>query len=131
MNRSSLAGVVLVLGAACLLGGVFGRPLGLPDGSGSVLSVVAIALMLFGFSLERSAKASGEPPTVAPAVNEHRKRLRLSLILVILASLTSPLWLPYTGLRLTMLQSVIVAVVSCILSAGAVIFGARNDREKV
>src|SRR4051794_40541260 len=128
MKPSAQANILSLLGAACMFANVFQKPLGLPDWTGFVLPVLGVLLIWSAVWLLRRAKKRGDTSIVAPTPEQFNKRMRLALVLVVLASLTSPFYLPYTGVTLPFFQLVICALVSCAVSVTAVLLSMRRYR---
>ena len=115
--------IIYTASALLMLAG-FHKPLGISDAWAGVFSLAAIICLIGFFVLRRRQKARGEqPPALAPS--QARRKTQLMLVLVIIVSLSGPLWLPYTGTNLSFRQLIGVSIVSCIFSIGAVLLGAR------
>jgi high-affinity Fe2+/Pb2+ permease len=130
MKPSLQANVLVLIGAGCMFASLFQKPLGLPDWTGFVLPVLGALLVWCGVWLLRRAKKRGDTSIVPPTPQQYQKRMRLSLVLVVLASLTSPFYLPYTGVTLPFPQLVICALVSCGVGVTLVLVSMRRYRPR-
>src|SRR5437660_12681178 len=96
---------VAYVASALLMLGVFHQPLGLSDTWGMIFPLAAIVCWIVFFILRRQQKARGVD---APAPPSRQKIIRaVSLFLMVLVSLSSPWWLPFTGTQLPFPQMVI------------------------
>ena len=120
--------ILAYLGLAVLLLGVFHKPVGLNDTVGSALVFVGMSCSVLCLFLYRRQKArldgaaSGEPP------KPNRRIMRFSLILIILTSLSSFLWLPYTGVAVSHTQLIMISITTCILSVAAYLIAWRRSQ---
>jgi hypothetical protein len=131
MKTSTKAGLLGLLGCASGLASVFEKPLGLPEWLGILLVFVAVFLVWLCNRLQRRAKERGDPSLTLLTLQEYQMRIRVLLILVVLASLASPFWLPYTGVALPFSQLVMISMVSCCICVASILFAARRHRPKV
>jgi hypothetical protein len=103
------------LASAFLLLGMFHKPLGLSDTWGFVFPLAALVCMTMLFILRRRHKLLQSGTPAPPFSSAKRQRIFwLSLVLMVLTSLSSPFWLPYTGTVLFFWESVILSIISCV-----------------
>jgi cobalamin synthase len=107
---------------------VFHTSLGISDTLSDVLQVIALGgwagFFIIHYRRRKSAASAGKPVSVATPAQQ-RRNTWLFVMIVVLCTLSSPLWTPYTGVVLPFPQMVAVSVVSC-LSCLAVYFIARR-----
>jgi hypothetical protein len=100
---------------------VFHRPLGLADYWQWIFLAVCVVAQTSFFVLRKRQKAAlsaaGTLPAAPPRPN--RKIMWLSLALIIATSLSSFLWLPYTGVPVSRTQLIMISITTCILSITA------------
>ena len=92
------------------------------------VSVVALIGLFVARKRQKAAlsgTASGERP------KPNRKIMWLSLVLIIVTSLSSFLWLPYTGVAVSQTQLIMISITTCILSVIAVLIAWRRRRHQV
>lgn len=131
MKSSTKSTTLLYLGmAGALLGSVFQHPLGLPDWAAFVLLGSGSVLLWYGVGLMRRAKAQGDPSIVPPTPQQFEKRLRLILAIELVGCLSSPFWLPYTGLVLPFYLRVVCSLVGCATFVAVALISARAFRPK-
>ena len=130
MKPTTKANTFILVGAACILANVAETPLGLPDGIGVVLAVLGTLFIWGGVWVLRRAKERGDIAPVMPTRRQYNRRVALMVSLVVLASLTSPFYLPYTGVTLLFSQLVVCALISCAISVTAVLVAMRSQRPK-
>ena len=120
--RSALL-IALLVGLSLAL---FPKLLGLPqrvEPAGAVIGLLT-GVILVGIRI----KANREPAP-SPAPKEARGRIWMILTILVVCTLSSPFWLPYTGTtNLGFPQLVLCAVCSCLLGIGAVLLGLRLRR---
>ena len=103
---------------------IFRKPLGLPEWAELAGSGFGGLCALAGIWVQRRAKRrGGQVPVLTPS--QAKSRTRLMIVLVVIASLSGPFWLPYTGINLSFPQLIVVAIITCIFSVAAVLLGAR------
>jgi dolichol kinase len=108
--------VLSYVASICLLLTVFHRPLGLADYWDWVFMAVCLVALIGLFLAHKRQKAalagtaSGEPP------KPNRKLLWFSLVLIIVTSLSSFFWLPYTGVAVSLSQLIMISITTCIFS---------------
>ena len=120
---------MFLVGAVFGYAGMFHRALHLPDWIELPFLFIFAACAWTGFLLQRRAKRRGDPSIVQTAP-QHRARVKLALVLVVIVSLSSPFYLPYTGVNLPFPQLIICSVVSCAVCVAAVLIAARLRRPK-
>jgi hypothetical protein len=97
---------------------VFHRPLGFADyWEWIFIAVCCAAWVLFFVSRRRQKAALSATGTLpAPPPRPNKKIMWLSLALIIATSLSSFLWLPYTGVPVSRTQLIMISITTCILS---------------
>src|SRR5438128_6551256 len=97
---------------------VFHRPLGLADYWEWVFLAICVVAQTSFFVLRKRQKAAlsgtGAPATSLSEPN--KKIIWLSLALIIVTSLSSFFWLPYTGVAVSHTQLIMISITTCILS---------------
>jgi hypothetical protein len=100
---------------------IFGhKPLGLPEwteDAGILVGFFSAILLLW---MQIKAKSRGE---VAPNPAAVRRGTWVALAIVVVVTLSSPLWLPYTGITLGFSHLLVSAFVSCALGIAALLLG--------
>ena len=107
---------------------VFHASLGISDTVSDVLQVVALggwAGFFIIYSRRRKAAVSAGTPLVPATPKKQRRNTWLFVMIVVIGTLSSPLWVPYTGVVLPFPQMIASSVVSCVLCL-AVYFIARR-----
>jgi uncharacterized membrane-anchored protein len=77
----------------------------------------------------RAKKYGGQSVDAAP--EQRTQRRRFFIVMVAIATLSSPLWLPVTGVTLPLPQLVVTALVSCVFAVAAVLIATRDGQPKV
>ena len=131
MKASSQANILMLFGAGCIFATILQKPLGLPDWAGFVLQLTGGLFILMAVWLPRRAMKRGDLPVVPLTPQQYKKRQRLVLMMIVVGSLTSPFYLPYTGVTLPFYQLVICSLVSGTVCVGAVLWSMRRSRPKV
>jgi hypothetical protein len=109
---------------------VFHRALGLADYWEWVLGAVWVVGSAVFFLSRRRQKAetlsvAGAAPVDSSKPN--KKIMWLSLVLIIVASLSSVFWLPYTGVAVSHTQLIMISITTCILSVAAYLIAWRRN----
>jgi hypothetical protein len=110
---------------------VFHKPIGIPDFAADTLQIVSLAFWAVFFILWKRMKSSvpaGAGSTVSP---QSKKMVWLTLSVLIIASLSSIFWLPYTGVVLPFSQLVVVSIVGCVFSVTVFLIARKIMRPKV
>ena len=109
---------------------VFHRPLGFADYWEWIFDVACGASWVSFFVLRWRQKAALAPEQTVPAVapRPNKKIMWLSLVLIVAVSLSSFLWLPYTGVALPRMQAILVSLTTCILSVAIYLIAWRRSR---
>src|SRR5437773_5086312 len=98
MKPSKIEIALSLTGSLFLMVGVFGKPLGLSETWEWIAPILAIACFIPLIALQRRRRnarlAAGLPAAEKPPP---KRRFWLLVFLVVAASLSGPLWLPYTG----------------------------------
>jgi Flp pilus assembly protein protease CpaA len=131
MKQSSKADILVIIGIVCVFAGNSQRPLGLPGWAAVLAPVIGGLFALTGVWLRRRPSASATSPAVALTLQQYKKRFWLLLAIAIVASLTTPFYLRYTGIGLSLSQLVICSIVSCAVCVTVVILSMRRHRPKV
>jgi hypothetical protein len=108
---------------------VFHRRLGLADYWEWILGVVwLLGLVAFFLSRRRQKAAlSVTEATASKPSRPNKKIMWLSLVLVIVTSLSSFFWLPYTGVAVSHTQLIMISIMTCILSLTAYLIAWRRS----
>jgi len=131
MKATKVQIAVAYLASALLMLGVFHQPLGLSETWRMIFPFAAIVCWIVFFILRRQQKARGVDAP-APSVPPSRQKVirALSLFLMVVVSMSSPWWLPFTGTRLPFPQMVIVAIVTCITCVTIYLIASRRSTPK-
>ena len=122
---------VAYLASALLMLGVLHQPLGLSDTWGIIFPLAAIVCWIVFFTLHRQQKARGVDAPAPPVPPSRQKVIRaVSLFLMVLVSLSSPWWLPFTGTQLPFSQMVIVAIITSITCVTIYFIASRRSTSK-
>jgi len=132
MKPSPLELLLSLAASASMLLAVFHQPLGLSDvwEWGALILVFVFLIPLLILQRRRRKAPVAAPPTPAPSAPLKRV-FWLVLVLLLVTSLSGPLWLPYTGVHLPALTLVITSIVSCILAVGVFLFAWRCWRPRL
>jgi hypothetical protein len=130
MKPTTRANIFIGLGAACMFANLGQKPLGLPDWTGFVLPVLGALFMWCGVWILRRARKRGDISPPEATIQQYNRRLALMLVLVVAASLSSPFYLPYTGVTLPFRQRVVSAVISCAVCVTVVLIAMRRHKPK-
>jgi hypothetical protein len=111
---------------------VFHKPIGLADAPANILQVVSLVCWIIFFALWKRQKstlvAAGEIPQ---PVRQSKGMMWLTLSVLILASLSSYFWLPYTGVDISSTQLIVVPIITCIFSVAAFLIARRIMSPKI
>jgi hypothetical protein len=132
MKRSKLETILSLAGSLFALIAIFYKPLGLSEAwgwVGSILMLVCVIPFLILQRRRRGARLAGDPS--AAQAQPPKSRLWLLLAVLVIVSLSSPFWLPCTGVSLSFSLLVISAIISCIFSVGVLILAWRYWWPKV
>jgi MYXO-CTERM domain-containing protein len=93
---------------------VFHRPIGLADYSELIFGVIWLLALVAFFLLRRRQKAalSVNGATLSKPSRPNKKIMWLSLVLIIVASLSSFFWLRYTGVTVSHSQLIMISITS-------------------
>jgi hypothetical protein len=100
--------------------GIFQQPLGLPHWAGLAGAAVGLVCVIATIPLQRKASRGSQGRPDPAAV---RRSIRIGIVLILLVTLSSPFWLPYTGTTLGFPELVISAFGSCALAIAAFLLG--------
>ena len=129
MKPTKLQIALAYIGSICLGLTVFHRPLGLADYWEWIFMGICCAAWVSLFVSRRRQKtalsAAGTVTATPPRPN--KKIMWLSLVLIIATSLSSFLWLPYTGTALPRGQLIIISVVNCICCVTIYLFAWKRS----
>jgi len=111
--------VLAYVASISLLVTVFRQPLGLAEYWDWVFMAVCVAAGIGLFVARKRQKAvlAGSSPGERPKPN--RKIMWLSLVLITIASVSSFLWLPYTGIAVSHTQLIMISATTFVLSITA------------
>ena len=123
MKQSTKASVLLLIGSAFMMLGVFAKPLGIPSGLDSIPILIAIVLIYLGYRITKKAKETGQVP--ASSDSQRRKRFGLLVASSAVACIAMPFVLPSTGVALPFGTLVVISVVSFVLCIGAIWLGMK------
>ena len=126
MKPSSKFNILMQIGCAFMLLGVFAKPLGIPSDFEAVPTLIGIIFIYLAYRISKKAKASGQAPLFpAPSQSQKRKRLVLMIFLGAVVCISAPFWLPYTGVTLPFSELLIISISSFFVGAGAVWLGMK------
>ena len=102
--------------------GLFRQPLHLPLWSDTIFPAAAILAFIALFVVRRRTKkaASAEP---SPRRSQSLALRLFSLFLIAVVTLSSPWWLPYTGIHFTFTHPMVVAIIECIVAVSLYLLG--------
>jgi predicted MFS family arabinose efflux permease len=111
-------GVLAYVVSISILLTVFHRALGFADYWEWIFDAIAAVALISFFVLRKRQKTRLSVTRSAAAAwpKPNKKIMWLSLALIILTSLSSFLWLPYTGPALSHAQLIIISITTCIFS---------------
>jgi Na+/H+ antiporter NhaD/arsenite permease-like protein len=107
---------------------VFHRRLGLTDNWEWIFMAICVVAGVGLFVARKRQKAafagtaSEEPP------KPKRKIMWFSLVFVVVASLSSFFWLPYTGIAVSESQLIMISITTCIISVIAYLIGWKRSQ---
>jgi hypothetical protein len=130
MKASIQINLLSGLGSVLLLCSVFERKLGLPEWAGWTARIGAIVCFCLVIWVVRRAKKRGDLSVPGQTRAQYDKRIRLALIMILIMTLATPFWLPYTGVNLPLPVRIGVALVSAVIAVAAVLLGVRLFRPK-
>ena len=132
MKPSKLEALLSLAASASVLLAVFHKPLGLSDAWEWCFLILLWIFLIPLFILHKRRRtarlAAGLSLTEKPP---SKRRFWLLLFLIVVASLSGPLWLPYTGVVLPLTTQIITSVISCVLAILALILSWRDWSKKV
>jgi hypothetical protein len=121
MGKSKLEFTLFYLAFAFLALGLLRKPLHLPLWSDTVFPAAAILTFIVLFAVRRRNKRAVSSQTVR---RSRSLALRLfSLFLIVVVTLSSPWWLPYTGVHYVFSHPIVVAVIECIVAISLYLLG--------
>ncbi|PYI97365.1 MAG: hypothetical protein DME98_08490 [Verrucomicrobia bacterium] len=126
MKPSKLEMLLSLFGSVFLMFSVFSEPLGLSEPLQWCALILApvcfIPLIVLQRRRRNSRLAAGLPTMNRPST---KRRFWLLLSLIIAASLSGPLWLPYTGTTLPTSTLIITSIISCAFASLAFVLSWR------
>lgn len=132
MKPSKLEMLLSLFGSVFLMLGFFSEPLGLSEPIQWCALILAPVCLVPLIVLQRrrrnSRLAAGLPAMEKPPT---KRRFWLLLSLIIAASLSGPLWLPYTGTTLPTSTLIITSIISCAFAVLVFVFSWRYWNKKV
>jgi hypothetical membrane protein len=120
--------ILAYLGLAVLLLGVFHKPVGLNDTVGNALVFVGMSCSVLCLFLYRRQKARLDGAASEELPKPNRRITWFSLILIMITSLSSFLWLPYTGIAVSRMQLIMISATTFILSTTAFLIAWRRSQ---
>jgi hypothetical protein len=132
MKPSKVETALSLAASAFMLINVFHKSLGLSEAwqwCALILVFVCVIPLLILQKRRRTARLAGDPAAAQTRPPDSRFWLLLSILVV--GSLSSPLWMPYTGVALPLPLRVVTAVISCIFSVGVFLVAWRYWWPKV
>jgi phosphatidylglycerophosphate synthase len=130
MTALALRQLLLLLMSVGFLFALFGKAVGLPEWTETAGAIFGGLCAISGFVMQRRAKKYGGQ-SVDATPEQRTQRRRLFIVMVAIATLSSPLWLPVTGVTLPLPQLVVTALVSCVFAVAAVLIATRDGQPKV
>ncbi|HEV3098851.1 MAG TPA: hypothetical protein VGY75_03975 [Candidatus Udaeobacter sp.] len=130
MKPTIAQGILAYVVSISILLTVFHRPLGFADYWGWIFDAIAAVALISFFILRKRQKTrlSATRSAAAGQPKPNKKIMWLSLALIIVTSLSSFLWLPYTGPVLSHAQLIIISITSCILCVAIFLIAWRRSR---
>jgi cytochrome b subunit of formate dehydrogenase len=132
MKPSPLEWFLSLAGSLFIMLVVFHKSLGLSDDWEWPLLIAVAACSISSLLVQRHRRnarlAAGMPPLEKPPT---KRRFWMLLILLVVASLSGPFWLPYTGVALPLSMLIVTSVISSALAVIAFILGWRFWNKKV
>src|SRR5437899_2953263 len=132
MQPSKLEVPLSLTGSIFLLIGLLRKPLVLPEALDWIAPLLAIACFVALIVLRRRRRnarlASGLRATEKPP---QKRTFWLSLLLIVAASLSGPLWLPHTGVILPASALVVTSLISCVLAILIFVFSWRYWHKRI
>jgi hypothetical protein len=129
MTAATLQQVFLALMSVGFLFALFGKAAGLPEWSETAGALFGGLCAVTALILQRRAKKRGELPVSSTPDQRLRKRW-LFIPLIAIVTLSSPLWLPFTGVTLPLSQLILSSLGSCVCCIGIVLFATRETRPR-
>jgi uncharacterized membrane protein len=127
MKPSKLETTLAIGASLFMMLAVFYQPLGLSEALQWGAFAFAFACLIPLLILQ-NRRLRGE---ITPEVKAPRSRLWLILTILIVVTLSGPLWLPYTGTILPLPLMLVASVVSCIVSVAVFLLAWRYWRPRV
>ena len=109
---------------------LFGKSVGLPDWTEFAGAILGLVCAISAFILQRKAKRHADQIGTVTAEQRAQRRW-LFVALVAIVTLSSPFWLPSTGVLLPLPQLIITALVSCVFAVAIILFATRDSHPKV
>jgi len=126
MKPSKVQTALSLAGSLFLLLGIVRKPFGLSEAWEWIAPILAITCFIPLIILQRRRRnarlAAGLP---AAAKSPSKSRFWLLLFLIVAASLSGPLWLPYTGTTLPTPMLIITSIISCATAVLVFVFSWR------
>jgi dolichol kinase len=123
--------VLAYVASIFLLLTVFHRPLGLADYWEWLFMAVCVVALIGLFVARKRQKAALAGAASGERPKPNKKIMWLSLVLIIVTSLSSFLWLPYTGVAVSQTQLIMISTTTCILYVIAFLIAWRRRRHQV
>jgi uncharacterized membrane protein len=116
MKPSKLEAALSLGGSLFMLVAVFYQPIGLPEWFQWVAFALTAACLIPLLILQkrrRGHRLRGD--ITSEPTHQSRWRFWLLLVLLVIGSLSGPLWLPYTGVTLPFSMLVVTSIISCVV----------------
>jgi threonine/homoserine/homoserine lactone efflux protein len=126
MKLSTKASILILIGSALMLTGVFAKPLGIPTSLEGVPILAALVLIYLGYRVSKKAVQSGQVTPLSEV--QRRKRFFLMAVVCAVACVAMPFVMPLTGVSLPFGQMAVVSVISYGLCLGAMWMGLRMKK---
>jgi hypothetical protein len=131
MKRSTLEPLLLFAGSICMFVVIFRQTLGLGENWQWPFIFASGACWLTLLLLQRRWKALRQANGTMPKPKQPKATFWTILSMLVLGTLSGPLWLPYTGTTLSFPASVLTSIISCIFAVGVFLVAWRRRSPKV
>jgi len=123
MKPSTKASILILIGSALMLAGVFAKPLGIPTSLEGVPILAALVFIYLGYRVSKKAVQSGQVTPLSEV--QRRKRFFLMAGACAVACVAMPFVMPLTGVSLPFGQMAVVSVISYGVCLGAMWMGLK------
>jgi asparagine N-glycosylation enzyme membrane subunit Stt3 len=126
MKPSTKFNILMLIGCAFMMLGVFAKPLSIPSSFEVIPNLIGIVFFFLAYRVSKKAKTTGQTPLFpAPSESQKRKKLGLMLVSGAVVCIAAPFWLPSTGVSLPFGELVIISILSFFIGVGAVWLGMK------